>query len=442
MKIAVIGAGYVGLVTAACFSEFGFDVVCVDHDAGKIAALEAGKIPIHEPGLEHIVARNQQAGRFSFTAGLEPAVAQADVIFIAVGTPSRRGEDAADLSYVFAAGEQIARAMKGFTVVVTKSTAPVGTADKLRGLIARVRPDGDFEVASNPEFLREGSAVEDFLRPDRIVIGIHSPRAEAPLRQLYRPLTMKDVPLIFTSCAAAELIKYAANAYLATRISFVNQLADLCERVDADIQHVTRGMGLDRRIGQHYLAPGPGFGGSCFPKDTRALAVTAREHGAPFTLAEEVTAANERRKHELVKRVATAVGGNLKGKHVGILGIAFKADTDDIRDAAALVLIPALEAQGATVAAYDPAAMDNGRALFGGVRWCADAYSACAGADAVVILTEWNAFRGLDLGQLARSMRHPLMIDFRNLFLREDIEGAGLVYHSLGRPVLPQLDES
>jgi UDPglucose 6-dehydrogenase len=433
MNITVIGAGYVGLVSAACFAEFGFAVTCVDKEEGKISALKAGKIPIYEPGLDQIVQSNYEAGRLKFSTELAPAVADANVVFIAVGTPTRRGEDAADLSFVFGAGEEIAKAMDGFTVVVTKSTVPVGTASKLKALIRESRPDADFEVASNPEFLREGSAVEDFLRPDRIVVGVSSERAEAPLRQLYRPLTQKDVPIVFTSCQAAEVIKYAANTYLATRIGFVNQLADLCEKVDADIVDVTRGMGLDKRIGQHYLHPGPGFGGSCFPKDTRALMVTAREHGAPFSIVEEVIDANDRRKRALAERVCNALGGSAEGKRVAVLGIAFKADTDDIRDAASLVLIPELQKLGATISAYDPAAMDNGRSQFDHVQWCADAYSAAIEADIVVILTEWNEFRGLDIAKLVQTMRSPVMVDFRNLFSLEDVSGSGLVYHSLGR---------
>jgi UDPglucose 6-dehydrogenase len=433
MNITVIGAGYVGLVSAACFAEFGFAVTCVDKEDTKIEALKAGKIPIYEPGLEQIVHSNHSAGRLSFTTDLAPAVAKADVVFIAVGTPTRRGEDAADLSYVFGAGEAIAKAMDGFTVVVTKSTVPVGTAQTLEKLIRDTRPEADFEVASNPEFLREGSAVDDFLRPDRVVIGINADRAREPLAALYRPLSRTDVEIVFTTCASAEVIKYAANTYLATRIGFVNQLADLCEKVGANITDVTHGMGLDKRIGRHYLNPGPGFGGSCFPKDTRALMVTAREHGSPFTVVEEVIEANERRKQQLVERVRAAMGGTLEDRRVAVLGIAFKADTDDLRDAAALELIPALQAAGVSVSAYDPVAMDNGRATFEDVRWCADAYSAAMDSDAVVILTEWNAFRGLDLQKLAKSMRRPVMVDFRNLFSLKDVEGLGLTYHSLGR---------
>jgi len=433
MKITVIGAGYVGLVSAACFSDFGYDVTCVDRDPRKLAMLESGKIPIYEQGLEPIVAANRAAGRLTFTDNLKDAVAGADVVLIAVGTPTREGEEGADLSFVYAAGEEIARAMKGFTVVVTKSTVPVGTAAKLREIIARARPDGDFEVASNPEFMREGSAVEDFIRPDRVVVGVSSERAEKVLSQLYRPLTTRNVPLLVTSCEAAEVIKYAANTFLATRIAFVNELADLCERVGADIEYVARGMGLDKRIGLQFLSPGPGFGGSCFPKDTRALAHTARQHGSPFTLVEKVIASNEARKLALADRVQQVVGGDLAGKRIAVLGIAFKAETDDIRDAAALTLIPELQKRGASVAAFDPVAMENGRQSFESVQWCADAYSAAIGADAVVILTEWNVFRGLDLRRLARDMRQPVLVDFRNLFSIADATGSGMAYHSIGR---------
>ncbi len=434
MKITVIGAGYVGLVSAACFSDFGYEVTCVDRDARKLAMLEAGKIPIYEQGLEPIVTANREAGRLLFTDRFKDAAAQADVVLIAVGTPTREGEDAADLAYVYAAGEEIAKAMQGFTVIVTKSTVPVGTAAKLREIISKVRPDGDFEVCSNPEFMREGSAVEDFLRPDRVVVGVASERAEKAMRQLYRPLTAKNVPLLVTSCQAAEVIKYAANTFLATRIAFVNQLADLSEQVGADIEDVARGMGLDKRIGLQFLSPGPGFGGSCFPKDTKALAHTARQLGCPFSIVENVIAANEARKRSLADRLQEAVGGALVGKRIGVLGIAFKAETDDIRDAAALALIPDLQQRGASVAAFDPVAMDNGRQTFEAVQWCADAYSAAIGADAVAILTEWNVFRGLDLKRMARDMRKPVLVDFRNLFTLGDARISGMVYHSIGRP--------
>jgi len=445
MKIAVIGAGYVGLVSAACFADFGYEVTCVDRDAAKLAMLEGGKLPIYEQGLEPIVVSNRRAGRLSFTSHLGEAVADADVVLIAVGTPTREGADAADLSQLFAAAEEIAKAMRGFTVIVTKSTVPPGTAAKLREIIARTRPDGDFEVASNPEFMREGSAVEDFIQPDRIVVGVGAERAERVVRQLYRPLTAKEVPLLVTSCEAAEVIKYAANTFLATRIAFVNQLADLCETVGADIQDVARGMGLDKRIGLQFLAPGPGFGGSCFPKDTRALAHTARQHGHAFSIVEAAIAANETRKRRLADRIQQAVGGALQGKKIALLGIAFKAETDDIRDSAALALIPELQRRGAAIAAFDPVAMDNGRKAFESVQWCADAYSAVIGADAAVILTEWNVFRGLDLKRLGRGMRQPVLVDFRNLFPLSDAETAGIAYPSVGRQsiaaaALPEAD--
>lgn len=433
MKLTVIGAGYVGLVSAACFSDFGYEVICVDRDAARVASLQAGVIPIYEQGLEPVVANNLRAGRLTFTQDLAAAVAGADVVLIAVGTPTREGEDGADMSFVHGAAEEIARAMQGFTVIVTKSTVPVGTAAKLREIISKARPEGDFEVASNPEFMREGSAVEDFVRPDRVVVGVSSPRAEEVLRQLYRPLTAKNVPLVVTSCETAEVIKYAANTFLATRIAFVNQLADLCETVGADIQDVGRGMGLDKRIGLQFLSPGPGYGGSCFPKDTRALAHTARQHESPFSIVETVIAANEARKQGLAARIAQAAGGSLTGKKVALLGIAFKAETDDLRDAAALTLIPELQRLGATVSAFDPVAMDNGRRAFDDVQWCADAYSAAMGADAVAVLTEWNVFRGLDLRKLARTMRAPVMVDFRNLFALTDVTNTGLSYHSIGR---------
>lgn len=433
MKIAVIGAGYVGLVSAACFADFGYDVTCVDSDAAKLAMLEAGKMPIYEQGLEPIVTSNRRAGRLSFTSRLGEAVAAADVVLIAVGTPTREGTDGADLSYLFAAAGEVAKAMSGFTVIVTKSTVPPGTASKLKEIIMLARPDGDFEVASNPEFMREGSAVEDFIQPDRIVVGVGAERAERVLRQLYRPLTAREVPLLVTSCEAAEVIKYAANTFLATRIAFVNQLADLCEAVDADIQDVARGMGLDKRIGLQFLAPGPGFGGSCFPKDTRALAHTARQHNQAFSIVEAAISANESRKAELADRIQQAAGGSLEGKKIALLGIAFKAETDDIRDSAALSLIPELQRRGAVIAAFDPVAMDNGRKAFQAVQWCADSYSAVIGADAAAILTEWNVFRGLDLKRLARDMRQPVLVDFRNLFPLADAQASGIAYHSVGR---------
>lgn len=440
MKIAVIGAGYVGLVSAACFADFGHEVVCVDRDPRKLSLLEQGRIPIYELGLEPLVTANRQAGRLRFTDDLAQAVAAAEVVLLAVGTPTRATGDAADLAQLFSAAGEVVRALRGFTVVVTKSTVPPGTAARLRATMAEARPGGDFEVASNPEFMREGSAVEDFTQPDRVVVGVASMRAENVLRQLYRPLTARNIPLLVTTCEAAEVIKYAANTFLATRIAFVNQLADFCERAGADVGDVTRGMGLDKRIGPAFLAPGPGFGGSCFPKDTRAMAHAAREVGQPFTIVESVIASNDTRKRQLVERVAAAVGGTLGGRRITVLGIAFKADTDDIRESSALTLIPDLQARGARLAVFDPVAMDNGRQLFEDVEWCEDAYAAATGADAVVVLTEWNLFRGLDLARLARVMRQPVLVDFRNLFLPEDALNAGLTYHSVGRPVVQAPD--
>ncbi len=436
MKLTVIGAGYVGLVSAAGFADFGYSVTCVDKDVNRIAELNNGAIPIYEQGLEPLIANNRRAGRLQFTENLKAAVADADVVLIAVGTPTAEGHGSADLTALFAAGREVAAALKGFAVIMTKSTVPVGTAAKLHAMISADRPDLDFEVASNPEFMREGSAVEDFLRPDRVVLGVASHRAETVLLQLYRPLANKGVPIVVTNCEAAEVIKYAANTFLATRIAFVNQLADLCEKAGADIQEVVRGMGMDKRIGQHFLSPGPGYGGSCFPKDTRALAAIARDHDATFTILENVIAANEARKTALVDRIEAAAGGSLKGRRIGVLGIAFKAETDDIREAAALAIIPELQRRGASIAAFDPVAMDNGRNAFDAVQWCADPYSVSVGADCVVMLTEWNVFRGIDLAKLTRGMRQPVVVDFRNLFSLADARLANVTYHSIGRPIV------
>ena len=433
MRVAVVGAGYVGLVTAACLSEFGFEVTCIDKEADKVERLRQGEIPIHEPGLDGLVFANRRAGRLDFSDDLSGAVRGAGVVFIAVGTPSRRGEDAADLAFVRAAAEQIGRALNGFTVVVTKSTVPVGTARMLERLIRDVRPDANFARASNPEFLREGSAVEDFLRPDRIVVGLSSAQARERMSELYRPLMLRDVPVLFTNFETAELIKYAANAYLATRIGFINEMADLCEAVGADVSAVTRGMGLDRRIGLHYLQPGPGFGGSCFPKDTRALTSIAKQAGTRSRIVEAVIEANAARKDRLAERIADAVGGSLRNKRVAVLGISFKAETDDLREAASLAVIPALQKAGATIAAYDPVAIAAARPLLPDVTWCGDAYETAKDADAIVVLTEWNEFRGLDLRRLAAQMREPVLIDFRNIYSAGDVAKTPFVYHSLGR---------
>lgn len=433
MKIAVIGTGYVGLVSGACFSHFGFEVACVDQDAAKIAALESGVIPIYEPGLENVVVRSRRTGNLSFTTDLASAVKGAEAVFIAVGTPTKAGEDQADLTYVFEAARQVARLIKTYTVVVIKSTVPVGTATKLRAIMLEANPSAQFDVASNPEFLREGSAVDDFLHPDRVVIGVSSPEAEKVMRNLYQPLSASAVPLVVTSSTSAELIKYTANCYLAMRIGFVNQVADLCEAVGADIREVALGAGLDKRIGLHYFAPGPGFGGSCFPKDTRAMIAMAREHHVPVSIVEDVVTANERRRVSVAQRVAQGLGRDVNGVKIAILGIAFKADTDDIRDAAALEVIPALQNLGAIISAFDPAAMEHGQNTFKNVEWCDDMYATAKDADAVVILTEWNEFRGVDFARLKSTMRAPVIFDFRNLYQPDDVVKAGFSYHSLGR---------
>jgi UDPglucose 6-dehydrogenase len=433
MKIAVIGTGYVGLVSGACFSHFGFKVVCVDQNATKISALENGAIPIYEPGLDAVVSASRNKGTLSFTTDLATALTDADVVLIAVGTPTSEGDDHADLTFVFEAGRQIAALISRYTVVVIKSTVPVGTAARLTHLMRETNANANFDVASNPEFLREGSAVEDFLRPDRVVIGVNSKTAESVMRKLYQPLSASAVPLVVTSSESAELIKYAANCYLAMRIGFINQIADVCEAVGADIKEVALGAGLDRRIGQHYFAPGPGFGGSCFPKDTRALMALARDSHAPVSIIEEVVAANERRRHAAASRIIAILGGDIRDKKVCVLGIAFKADTDDLRDAAALAILPALQNAGAQISAYDPVAMNHGRYAFKDVEWCDDIYSAASDADIIVVLTEWNEFRGLDFLKLKSVVRGAVIMDFRNLYSPEDVARAGFDYHSLGR---------
>jgi UDPglucose 6-dehydrogenase len=436
MKIAVIGTGYVGLVSGACFSHFGFQVVCVDQNATKISALENGAIPIYEPGLDAVVSASRNKGTLSFTTDLATALKDADVVLIAVGTPTSEGDDHADLTFVFEAGRQIAALISRYTVVVIKSTVPVGTAARLTHLMRETNSAANFDVASNPEFLREGSAVEDFLRPDRVVIGVNSKTAETVMRKLYQPLSASAVPLVVTSSESAELIKYAANCYLAMRIGFINQIADVCEAVGADIKEVALGAGLDKRIGQHYFAPGPGFGGSCFPKDTRALMALARDSHAPVSIIEEVVAANERRRHAAASRIIAILGGDIRDKKVCILGIAFKADTDDLRDAAALAILPALQNAGAQISAYDPVAMNHGRYAFKDVAWCDDIYSAASDADIIVVLTEWNEFRGLDFLKLKSVVRGAVIMDFRNLYSPEDVARAGFDYHSLGRASL------
>ncbi|MBT6117177.1 MAG: UDP-glucose/GDP-mannose dehydrogenase family protein [Rhodospirillaceae bacterium] len=433
MRIAMIGTGYVGLVSGTCFSEFGYDVVCVDKDETKIARLRGGEVPIYEPGLDDLIESNAKAGRLTFTTDLAGAVADADAVFIAVGTPSRRGDGHADLSYVYAAAEEIAQALGDYTVVVTKSTVPVGTGREVARIIAKTAPKAEFDVASNPEFLREGSAINDFMRPDRVVIGSDSARATEIMREIYRPLYLRETPMVATSLETSELIKYAANAFLATKISFINEIADLCEKVGADVQSVARGMGLDGRIGNKFLNAGPGYGGSCFPKDTLALARTAQEAGAPVRIVETVVAVNDARKTRMAEKVLHALGGDAQGKTIGVLGLTFKPNTDDMRDAPSLAIVPALQKAGATIRAHDPAGMDEARALFEGVIWCDDAYGTMTGADALVIVTEWNAFRGLDLDRMKTAMRRPLLIDLRNIYDLAEMARAGIRYVSVGR---------
>ena len=433
MRIAMIGTGYVGLVSGACFSEFGVNVTCVDKDAAKIASLKQGLIPIFEPGLDEQVAGNAKSGRLSFTTELAPAVREADAVFIAVGTPSRRGDGHADLSYVYAAAREIAAALTGYTVIVTKSTVPVGTGREVMRIIREARPDADFDVVSNPEFLREGSAIGDFMRPDRVVIGTDSERAREVMRRLYRPLYLIETPIIFTSLETSELIKYAANTFLATKITFINEIADLCEKVGADVQDVAKGIGLDGRIGKKFLHAGPGYGGSCFPKDTLALVRTAQAAGSPIRIVETVVDINDRRKKAMAGRVIAACGGSVRGATVAVLGVTFKPNTDDMRDAPSLDIVPALKAAGAVVRVYDPEGAKEGKAMLPGVEWRDDAYAALDGADVAVIITEWNEFRGLDLPRIRKIMKRPVLVDLRNVYRPDEMASAGFVYHSIGR---------
>jgi len=437
MRIAVVGTGYVGLVSGACFSEFGVEVACVDTDEAKIAQLERGEMPIYEPGLAGLVAANVAAGRLSFTTELEPALSGAAAVFIAVGTPSRRGDGHADLGHVFAAAEGIARALaesSGYTVVVTKSTVPVSTGRQVAAILSRLCPRERFDVASNPEFLREGSAIEDFMRPDRVVIGAETERARAVMRQLYRPLYLIETPMLFTDIETAELIKYAANAFLAAKITFINEIADLCEALGANVQDVARGIGLDGRIGSKFLHAGPGFGGSCFPKDCRALVRTAQEAAAGLTIVETVLAGNEARKARMAEKIISAVGGSVTGKTLAVLGLTFKPNTDDMREAPSVAILPRLIAAGATIRAFDPAGAAEAKKLLPELVYCPDAYAAIAGAEALVLLTEWNEFRALDLARVARLLKRPLVVDLRNIYRPAEMEAAGLSYFSIGRP--------
>jgi len=434
VKIAVIGTGYVGLVSGACFSEFGFTVTCIDKDAGKIGSLEQGVMPIYEPGLDDLVARNVAAGRLSFSTDLGPSVADADAVFIAVGTPTRRGDGHADLSFVYRAAEELAVFLTGYTVVVTKSTVPVGTGREVEALIRQANPDAQFDVASNPEFLREGAAISDFMRPDRVVVGTESDAARNVMRALYRPLYLIETPILFTDLETSELIKYASNAFLAVKISYINQMADLCEQVGANVHDVAKGMGLDKRIGNKFLHPGPGYGGSCFPKDTLALARTADQHGAPVTIVDAVVAYNAARKQAMATRVITALDGAVQGKTVAVLGLAFKPETDDMRDSPALDIIAGLIDAGATIRAYDPKAMDEARPMLpAAVTFCATASACLDKADAAVLVTEWNEFRALTPASFETAMAGNVIVDLRNVYEPEVMRAAGLRYSSIGR---------
>ncbi|WP_026612689.1 UDP-glucose 6-dehydrogenase [Ensifer aridi] len=436
MKITMIGAGYVGLVSGVCFADFGHDVVCVDKDEGKIAALKKGQIPIFEPGLDHLVASNVAAGRLNFTVDLKTAVAASDVVFIAVGTPSRRGDGHADLSYVYAAARDIAANLQGFTAIVTKSTVPVGTGDEVERIIRETNPDADFAVVSNPEFLREGAAIEDFKRPDRIVIGLNGndQRARDVMTEVYRPLYLNQSPLVFTTRRTSELIKYAGNAFLAMKITFINEMADLCEKVGANVQDVARGIGLDGRIGAKFLHAGPGYGGSCFPKDTLALVKTAQDHDSPVRLVETTVAVNDNRKRAMGRKVIAAAGGEVRGSKIAVLGLTFKPNTDDMRDSPAIAIVQALQDAGAKVTGYDPEGMENARNLIEGMDYATDPYDAAAQADALVIITEWNEFRALDFDRLKSIMNTPLLVDLRNIYRKDEVAKHGFHYASVGRP--------
>ena len=434
MNVVMIGTGYVGLVSGTCFAEFGADVTCVDVDAGKIAKLHAGQMPIYEPGLAALVAHNVGTGRLKFTTDIGPAVAGADLVFIAVGTPSRRGEGFADLTYVYEAARQVASHLDGYTVIVDKSTVPVGTARNVSRIMRETNATADFDVASNPEFLREGAAIADFMRPDRVVIGVESERAEKLLRELYRPLNLRETPILITNLESAELIKYAANAFLATKISFINEISTLCETVGADVHAVAKGMGMDGRIGAKFLHPGPGYGGSCFPKDTQALVRIAQEHGSSSRIVEAVIEVNAAQKARMIKKIRDALGGSEAGKTIGVLGLTFKPETDDMRDAPALSILPPLMEKGANIRAHDPQGMAEARQyLPSAVHYCDDMYEVCAGADAVVVLTEWNAYRGMDLARVRRTLRTPVVIDLRNVYERATLEAMGFSYYCIGR---------
>lgn len=434
MRITVVGTGYVGLVSGACFSEFGHEVTCVDKAVDKITALKNGQIPIFEPGLDDLVERNVAAGRLKFSTELSDSVPESDAVFIAVGTPSRRGDGHADLTYVYAAAEEIAGLLDGYTVVVNKSTVPVGTGREVKAIIKKAAPDADFDVASNPEFLREGSAIEDFMRPDRVVVGVDNARAEDVMQQLYRPLSLRDVPMVVTKRATAELIKYAANAFLATKISFINEMADLCEATGANVHEVARGIGLDGRIGSKFLHAGPGYGGSCFPKDTLALLRTGEIHNTPLRIVSATVEVNDQRKQAMAGRIIEACGGDVSGKTIAILGLTFKPNTDDMRESPSLDIIPALQKAGAKIRAYDPEGMEEAKPLLSEITYCSDAYETLEGADALAILTEWNQFRALDLHRVKTMLKTPVFVDLRNIYRPAEMQERGFSYHSIGRP--------
>ena len=432
MRVVMIGTGYVGLVSGACFADFGHEVICVDKDSSKIDNLKKGIMPIYEPGLDVLVENNVKAGRLTFITEPEQAIKNADIVFVAVGTPARRGDGHADLSYVYEAAKEIAEYIDGYTVVVTKSTVPVGTGDEVEAIINKTRSGLDFDVASNPEFLREGAAINDFKHPDRIVVGADSERAFAAMNELYRPLYLNETPLVKTERRTAELIKYAGNAFLAVKISFINQISDLCDAAGANVQQVAKGIGLDKRIGSKFLHAGPGYGGSCFPKDTLALSKTAHDYNVPITIVDTVIEINARRKEAMVERIVNACGGSVKGKTIAILGLTFKPNTDDMRDSPSLVIVPGLQEKGATIRAYDPEGMKEAAHLLEGVKFCSGPYDCMETADAAVILTEWDQFRALDLDRVANVLSSPILIDLRNIYPLDEVQG--LDYHSIGRP--------
>ena len=432
MNICIIGAGYVGLVSAVCFSDFGWNVICIDTDKSKIDALKRGEVPIYEPGLDDILERNLEAGRISFETDLENAAKQADIVFLAVGTPMRRGDGFADLSYIFAAVEELAAYLDGFTVITTKSTVPVGTSREIERRVRALRPDADFVVCSNPEFLREGSAILDFNHPDRVLVGVDEPRARNMMEQLYQPLRLRDAPVMFVSRESAELAKYAANAFLAMKISFINEVADLCEKSDANVQEVAAAIGADKRIGDKFLHPGPGYGGACFPKDVSALVQTAQEFGSPLSIIEQVERVNNARKIAMATRIQNAMDGTLDGKTIAILGVTFKPDTDDMREAPSLAIIPILQEKGATIRAFDPQGMENAAALLSNVEWCQNSLDTVDNTDAVVVLTEWNEFRALDLNAIKSRMKGNVLVDLRNVYKRDIAHNAGFSYSNIG----------